>query len=519
MSRSDNQIWQVTTRTPELLQTYRSQNIGNGAIRIDVEDEEKQVAVAGASVPAKKHAYQKTGRQIRRGALAIWITLQSLVDQEQDVLRFVPGRQKGFVFDAWALITSFAIGDNNSDIFLSLNTVANHALCLKDGPITRGIFPIVFHPDALVQAVLHGDETMVRNILKTNPDLLQPGNGIDFSGRQFQFSEDEDKNTALTAIQAAIAAADFAPNKNSTGLCELLFEALKRQHTDRCYQIFHDQALALYTKSLRFYARKQADKIRDLEARQDAGEAIDDAVIQAAIQRHRTYLEALHSNDLAGIINAHTNPDPDPTKPGTLDAQKDHVISVNPALIDAIAAASNAEIQAIIDNPMIDSPLNNLLREFRAEFIKLSHEEIIFNPQHLINIFALYNTFYTRVAAADQNGMKRNFFWDHLVEFAMCDLPAAKAQIFANPGLYDTVENGAKNLRVFDYKYGGGCIFPPRVSPIDPHNKKLAWQCGEWWRLGCRLAGVFFQNLCRATTSSFQNLLRSQHQHAMRAGV
>ena len=129
---------------------------------------------------------------------------------------------------------------------------------------------------------------------------------------------------------------------------------------------------------------------------------------------------------------------------------------------------------------MIDSPLNNLLREFRAEFIKLSHEEIVFNPQHLINIFALYNTFYARVEATDQNGMKRNFFWDHLVEFAMCDLPAAKAQIFANPGLYDTVENGAKNLRVFDYKYGGGSIFPPLVSPIDPHNKKLRGGWGNW---------------------------------------
>lgn len=532
MSRPDNQIWQVTTRTPELLQTYHSQSIGDRAIRIDREDEERQVAVAGASVPTKKHAYQKTDRQIRRGALAIWITLQSLADQRQDVSRFIPGRQKGLTYDMWALITCFNIGDDNPDIFLSLHTVANHALCLKDRPITRGTFPIVFHPDVLVQAVLHGDEVMVRRILTTNPDLTQSGNGIDFSGRQFQFSKDEDKNTALTAIQAAIAAGDFASNKNSTGLCELLFEALKRQHPDRCDQIFHDQALALYTKSLRFYARKQENKIRDLMAKQAAGEAIDDAVIQAAIQRHRTYLEALHSNngnDLAAIISAHTNPDPDPTKPETLDAQKDHVFQVNPALIDAIANASNADIQAILNDPMIDSPLNNLLREFRAEFIKLSHQEIIFNPQHLINLFALYHTFYARVTATDQHKMKRDFFWDHLVEFAMCDLPAAKAQIFANPGLYHTaVENGEKNLRVFDYKYGGGSIFPPLVSPIDPHNKKLlpagapqARSRPDLVRAQLVRAGGLrvFQNLCRATTSSFQNLLRGGHQHAMRAGM
>lgn len=436
MSRSNNQIWQITAKMPSgQLQAYRSTNIG-------------------------EHAVQINSRKNYGGVLAIWTTLQLLANQEQNVLRFVPGRQKGFVFHVWALITSFNIGDNNPDIFLPLNTVGNYALCLKDRPITRGIFPIIFHPDVLVQAVLHGDETMVRNILRTNPDLLQIGEGVNFSGREFN----QAKSSALTALQAAIASQDFAPNKNSTGLCELLINALKRQHPDRWQQIAHDQTLELYTKSLRFYAEKQENKIRDLVARKDAGEAIDDAAIQAAIQRHRSYLEALSSNDLTAIINAHTNLDPDPTDASTLDAQKDHVIQVDQALIDAIEAATDAEIQAVLDDPTIDSPLSNLIKQFRKEVDSICQSEIIFNSQHLLKLFTLYDAFYTRVMNADPDWKKRELFWCHLVGHVQRYLPACDAQIFANPGLYDVVEEAAKNTRSFDFKYSSGSISNNRLS-------------------------------------------------------
>lgn len=428
MSRQDNQIWQVTTETSSgQLQAYRSQKIGD--------------------------AVQMNGPE-NRGILAIWMTLQLLAGQLQNetdetrvealkhqLNRFMPGaRRPGktkLVFDVWALITSFAIGDNNPDIFLPLNTVGNHALCLKDRPITRGFFPIVFHPDVLVQAVMHGDETMVRYILnKTNPNLITDvGEGIDFSGRQF---------SSYTALQAAIARQDFAPNKNSTGLCELLVEALKHQRPDDWYQIAYDQILALYTENLRFYAKKQADIIHDLY-RRDA----DTGIIKAEEKHLEAYERALHSKDLKTIINAHTN------------AQKDDVISVDQALIDAVENATDEEIQAVLDNPDIDSPLSTLIEQFREEVDIICQSEIISNPQHLLKLLTLYDAFCTRVMNADPNCQKRELFWCHLVGYMQRYLPAGDAQIFANPGLFDSrFENADRNARSFDFKQGGSSIFP-----------------------------------------------------------
>lgn len=428
MSRIDNQIWQVTTEMPAgQLQVYRSQKIGTHAVQINVLEN-------------------------YRGLLAIWITLKLLADQGKNPLRLVPGRKKGMVFNTWALITSFAIGDNSADIFSPLNTVANYALCLKG----RSIIAIIdrlffhpdkvsFHPDILVQAVLHGDETMVRHILKMNPDLSQIGTGIDFSARRF----------TGTALQAAVASTDFAPNKNSTGLCELIVEQLKRQNPDHWHQLFHDQTLELYIKSLRYYAKKQADKICVLIEKKDKGETIDEAALATAIQRQDTYLLAIRSNDLTKIINAHTT-----TDPNTPDAQKDHAFEVDQALIDAIANATDAEIQAILDNPAIDSRLSNLLKQFRAEFTKLSHEEIIFNPQHLLRMFVTCDALNTHFSATDPNQKKRILFWCHLVGFAQRYLPANVAQIFSNPGLHYVVDDAAKNQRSFYFAKSDSSIFP-----------------------------------------------------------
>lgn len=511
MSRTDNQIWQMTTGMPnkKQLQGYRSQKIGGRAVQIN--------------------------NQENRGALAIWMTLQLLNDQHcasdncisEKVLRFVPGRKKGFVFDVWALITSFVIGDNNLNILLPLNTVANYALCLKNRPITRGIFPIVFHPDILVQAVLHGDEEMLRNMLKTNPDLTQKGEGIDFSGREFT----KEKDKALTPLQTAIACGDFAPNRNSTDLCELIVKKLKEQYPDKWPKIVHDQTLELYTKSLCFYAKKQAEKIHDLYRRLSEGEKIDPAVIKAEEKRLEAYDRATQSKDLKTIIEAHTNPDPDPTNTKAADAQKDHVIQVDQALIDTIASATDAEIQAVLDDPTINSPLSNLIKQFRKEVDNICQSEIIANPQHLLRLFTLYDAFYTHVMVmnADPNWKKHELFWCHLVGHVQRYLPANDAQIFANPGLHYAVEDAAKNERSFDFRYysDSGSIFPLSFDSNSGLGYKFGVngddydtrRClvGRGWARGGRRAVPFLsllQNLCRAKTARFQNLLHNHFEHA-----
>src|SRR3989338_5656799 len=151
-----------------------------------------------------------------------------------------------------------------------------------------------FHPSVLVKAVLRGDKWVTQFILFVNPDLLKEINSsTDFSGREFNG----------TALQAAIACGDFAPNENSTGLFELIVEKLKEQYPDHWHQLFHDQTLELYTKSLRVYAKKQSEKIHDLYERIGNGKKIDLKVIKAEEKRLEAYDRALHSNDLTTIIN------------------------------------------------------------------------------------------------------------------------------------------------------------------------------------------------------------------------
>src|SRR3990167_569849 len=170
---TSEQIWQITTRMPDpndsnkrlkQFQTYSIQKVGENAIQINAKEN-------------------------RGGMLAIWMTLQLSVAQGSNEDRLVPGRQKGFIYDVWALISSFGIGTNHEDIFSSLNQFGSYALCLKNPaslrPQASGLFPVItIHPDHVVEAVLRGDFKMVSNIIKANPDiLLKPGTAIDLSGR------------------------------------------------------------------------------------------------------------------------------------------------------------------------------------------------------------------------------------------------------------------------------------------------------------------------------------------------
>lgn len=479
MSRTDYLIWQVKT-TIGPLQTYRSTKIGVDAKPIALNEKILQLAyLFFLRLKLNPDKLPVIPPELFMGILTFHFGCH-IRENGMDVL----GSMQQLLLYAFNTMRPFEIGIRKKTVIYPSR-----------------FFPVESHPDFLIEAVLHGDEKVVQTILRMNPDLSQMGTGMDFSGRPF----------TGTALQAAIACTDFAANENSTGLCELIVEALKRQHPDHCHQIFESQALALYTKSLRFYAEKQADKIRALTAKKEAGEMMDEAVIETAKARHQAYLAALDSKDLTIIINAHTAEDEN-----TPDAQKDHALEVDPALIDAVANATDDEIQAVLNDPTINSTLSNLLKQFKADVTKLSHEEIIFNPQHLIKIFALYNTFCNRFAAADENWMTRNFFWDHLAEFAMCYLPADTAQIFANPGLYATVENKAKNQRSFDFKYGGGSIFPPVVSSIDPRNIKLAVACWVVWGMGTngvKRGRCFFKTYVEQKTASLQDLLRRFHQH------
>ncbi len=352
--------------------------------------------------------------------------------------------------DPNGLVSQILADDNTKDIgnFLDLKGLASASVTDKG---LNGIFQPILVTKRLVEYVLHGNEALVKQLLVNLPAKVfeLKNNAIDLSGRQF---------TSVTPIQAAICANDFAPNENSTGIFELLVIKLKEQHPEDWPKKLHDQTLEIYKKSLSVYLKKQDAKINMLENKQRAGEAVNSAMLTTEKERHQAYQDAWNSNDLNTIINAHTNPDLDPTK--APDAQKDHAIEVKQELIDAIANASNDAIQAVLNDPTIDTTLSNLIKAFREEVDTICRSEIINNPQHLIKLFELYNNFYDRVGNTDPHWKKRELFWCHLVGYVQRYLSASDAQIFANPGLFAMVEQRKINQRSFNFKFDGGSIFP-----------------------------------------------------------
>jgi len=236
-----------------------------------------------------------------------------------------------------------------------------------------------------------------------------------------------------------------------------------------------------------------------------AGELNDDAVITKAKNCLEAYNTALKNDDLEKIITAHTNPDTS----NAPDAQKEHAIEVKQELIDAIANASNDAIQAVLDDPTIDTTLSNLIKAFRKEVDTICQSEIINNPQHLIKLFELYNNFYDRVGNTDPDWKKRELFWCHLVGYEQRYLSASDAQIFANPGLFAIVEQGEINQRSFNFKFGGRSIFPLAFDSHSGLGYKFAGEGRRWARLaGCGphvvCRGEALQNLCQAKTESFR---------------
>ena len=78
----------------------------------------------------------------------------------------------------------------------------------------------------------------------------------------------------------------------------------------------------------------------------------------------------------------------------------------------------------------------------------------MFNPQHLITAFELYNSQFDR-----WNWNQRDLFWRQVVGFVQRFLPANCAMDFAQ-GLYNRVENKERSKRSFNFTLGDAAIFP-----------------------------------------------------------
>ena len=159
------------------------------------------------------------------------------------------------------------------------------------------------------------------------------------------------------------------------------------------------------------------------------------------------------------------------------------------------------------------------LEQFRLEFTKHSQEETVFNPQHLIAAFEIYNKNYD-----NWSGEKCDLFWRQVIGYVQRYLPSNIAMDFAQ-GLYYRVEEAEKSRRSFNFRSGGGSFFPLTFDSFSGLGFEYAClggggstldgcgtHVGGRWRRGRR----DLQNLCRAKTSCLRNLCEQQlHQQTL----
>lgn len=103
------------------------------------------------------------------------------------------------------------------------------------------------------------------------------------------------------------------------------------------------------------------------------------------------------------------------------------------AILAAISAANIPDLDAALNKTDNGSALCRALEEFRRQFSELSNNEKIFNPQHLLRAFEVYNALW------DQCDKKRDLFWRQIIGYTQRFMPACYAQAFSQ-GLYHLVK-------------------------------------------------------------------------------
>lgn len=171
-------------------------------------------------------------------------------------------------------------------------------------------------------------------------------------------------------------------------------------------------------------------------------------------------------------------------------------------LVDVITSSSAPDVQAALNKQQDGSLLCQTLNQFRANFTMCSQQEKVFNPKHLLKAFELYNQQFD-----NWDWDKRDLFWRQVIGFVQRFLPANIAQDFAQ-GLYYRVEEKEKARRSFDFRFGGGTVFPLVFDSLFglgfDYGVRAAASFGG--RLFGRAVGDFLQNLCRAKTTSLESL-------------
>jgi hypothetical protein len=519
---AQNSIWQLTIKLPqEKLSTHRTQKVG-------------------------ANAWQVNAKENHRGLLAVW--LQMLIDIQKDDQKiidrnaadiqpnetyalYVPGKTKGLVFSIWALVAKFGLGD---DAYF----VGNYAFCSRITSQSNllTLYRLSIHADKLVEAVLHGDEKMVCDILNAAPDLLlKTGTAMDYHGRTF----------TGTPLQAAIAVDDIAPNANSTGTVEIILEQLKQLDPNHYQNTFEQQAGELYKKSLRVYVSIQEKEIArlcqlggELPTNDPQQTGINEKMRQAQANL-RAYAEALCGDDLNTLFETHKKAQADnafdfkpyvdailaidlndPNQKAELDDVMALINAKTPEETAAaiartgVASAQTDEARAKLFDQLT---LVQKLNRFREKFVTHTEKEIIFNSNHILSGLKANDAVWdTLPHAQDQQYHKRTVIFSQLVGWAQRNAAEPIRQDIRQGTWYLTEENQRRsrqssfNALDSNYSVVKNSLVDVSISGVvDGIGYKFGgvavgagpWRCAWWWR---------FQNLCRTKTTSLQNLLRGE---------
>ena len=137
--------------------------------------------------------------------------------------------------------------------------------------------------------------------------------------------------------------------------------------------------------------------------------------------------------------------------PNGLEEQKPYDFS---EILRAILKAPPADIQAALAKQDNGSLLCRALNQFREDFTHLSHQEINFNPQHLLEAFKIYDS--DPLWRNHITQKQRDLFWRQVIGYVQCYSPACYMQAF-NQGLYYIMENKESLKR---FSVDGGVFFP-----------------------------------------------------------
>lgn len=128
-------------------------------------------------------------------------------------------------------------------------------------------------------------------------------------------------------------------------------------------------------------------------------------------------------------------------------------------IFNAIHQGDDADIRKALSLELPnDTGLWEQLKQFRVNFTQHSCQEVVFNPQHLIKAFELYDGIFKQ-----WSWNQRNLFWRQVVGYVQRFLPANIAMDVAQ-GLYYRVEEKEPARRSFNFREGGGAIYPAAVD-------------------------------------------------------